>query len=81
MISLMISLVTTLAGTPGDGLCVEPAGSWEFEVAAEKERQKEEQMRQKAEDGEERRVNKDQRSDLTGTIFFSNVWILLYSIK
>lgn len=30
-------------------------------------------MRQKAEDGEERRVNKDQRSDLTGTIFFSNV--------
>lgn len=60
---LTISLVTTLAGAPGDGVWVESTGSWEFEVAAKKEVQKEEQMTQKAEDDEERRVIKEQWSE------------------
>lgn len=73
--------MTTLAGIPGDGVWVEPAGSWEFEVAAKKEVQEEEQMRQKAEDGEERRVNTEQKHGLKGTFSFLNVWMLLWSMK
>lgn len=73
--------MTTLAGAPGDGVWVESTGSWEFEVAAKKEVQKEEQMTQKAEDDEERRVIKEQWSEFKRNILLLKCTILLCSAK
>lgn len=58
----MVNNINYFLGAPGDGVWVQPSGSWEFQVAAKKEVQEEEQIRQKWEDDEERRVNKEQRS-------------------